>query len=353
MKTSKILIDLDRLKNPWNGLGQFALKFGTELAKKTYQDLKFTFLVPPKYVGYFGNHVDYEITNWKRRYFPYFLPHYDLWHAIHQDSNFFPVNKRTRYMLTIHDLNFLKEKNQWKAKNRLTRLQKKVNKSCWITTISEFSKNEILEKLKFNVPISVIYNGIDVESPISFNQTSINLKKYLLGLGVILPKKNWKVLIEMMKFLPDDFTLKLAGDKQTEYALHLQKLIHQNQLENKIELLGRITESEKYFLLKDCYAFVFPSKYEGMGMPPIEAMRFGKPVFVFPNTSIPEFCKNFAFYWESEESQYMANYIIEKTKFFYSHPQFAESVIEHSKQFQWELTAEQYLNLYRKILSQF
>lgn len=70
IKKKRILIDLDRLKDVHNGLGQIALNFG-----KYIQDLKddrfeFTLLVPKQYIGYFGNNVNYETISIKRRYFP-------------------------------------------------------------------------------------------------------------------------------------------------------------------------------------------------------------------------------------------------------------------------------------------
>ena len=97
IKKKRILIDLDRLKDVHNGLGQIALNFG-----KYIQDLKddrfeFTLLVPKQYIGYFGNNVNYETISIKRRYFPYLCPDYDLWYTIHQDSSFFPFNKKTPF----------------------------------------------------------------------------------------------------------------------------------------------------------------------------------------------------------------------------------------------------------------
>ncbi len=62
---------------------------------------------------------------------------------------------------------------------------------------------------------------------------------------------------------------------------------------------GQISDEDKYWFLKNCKAVLFPSKFEGMGIPPIEAMRFGKPVFASASSSIPEICEDNAFYWEN------------------------------------------------------
>ena len=351
MKKSKnILIDLDRLKNPYNGLGQFSLNFGKNLASLQPEELQFTFLVPPNYVGYFGHNVNYEVANWKRRFFSRFLKRYDLWHAIHQDSNFFP-NPQTKFLLTIHDLNFLKEKSPQKAKKRLQKLQKKINLSCGVTTISEFSKNEILNNLQINVPVYVIYNGIELSelSRKSDVLTSDN-SKLLLGIGVIQPKKNWHILVNFMKFLPENYILQIAGDDNSSYAKELKKQIQQSGLTQRIKLLGKVSEEQKASLLHNCYAFVFPSKLEGMGMPPLEAMQAGKPVFVFPYSSIPEFCKDYAFYWENENPLSMAKFFLDKTNYFYSNTQLSLRIQEYAKQWNWKKTTLQYIELYQSLL---
>ncbi len=351
-KKKNVLIDLDRLKNPFNGLGQFALQYGKYLAQQKHEDIQFTFLVPCKYVGYFGKQVEYEVTDWRRRYFSWWMKSYDLWHAVHQDSNFFPRNSQTLYLLTIHDLNFLKEKSTYKAQKRLKRLQKKVERSIRVTTISEYSKNEILKNLKISLPIEVIYNGIEVSEPRNLvTSYYLGSHKFILGIGVIHPKKNWQVLLPFIKRLPSEYLLVLAGDDQTDYAQKLKEQARREGLENRIQWLGRVSEEQKFYLLRDCYAFVFPSKLEGMGMPPLEAMRFGKPVFVFPNASIPEFCKDFAYYWSTEEPQNMADFFIEKVNEFYHNPLKAQKVKDYSLQFNWQTTVNEFVKLYRELLN--
>ena len=61
-----------------------------------------------------------------------------------------------------------------------------------------------------------------------------------------------------------------------------------HNLQDRVICTGKISEFDKQYYLKHCTAFVFPSLREGFGIPPIEAMRFGKPVFISNNTSLPE-----------------------------------------------------------------
>lgn len=100
------------------------------------------------------------------------------------------------------------------------------------------------------------------------------------------------VLVEMMKYIPDNYQLILAGNTEGTYSEQIQERIFQLGLENRIMMPGKITDDDKYWLLSHCTALCFPSKLEGMGIPPIEAMRFGKPVFASTFSSIQKSAKN-------------------------------------------------------------
>ena len=353
IKKKRILIDLDRLKDVHNGLGQIALNFG-----KYIQDLKddrfeFTLLVPKQYIGYFGNNVNYETISIKRRYFPYLCPDYDLWYTIHQDSSFFPSNKKTPFILTINDLNFLEDKTPSKAQKRLKRLQSKIDRCTIITAISHYTESVIRKNLDIkDKPLHVIYFG--VENPIekqAKKPSYVNSESLLLSIGVIQPKKNLMVLVEMMKYIPDNYQLILAGNTEGTYSEHIQERILQLGLENRILMPGKITDDDKYWLLSHCTALCFPSKLEGMGIPPIEAMRFGKPVFASTFSSIPEICKEHAYYWENFEPRDMANFFLKHLEEFRINPQKEHQLIEFSEQYNWKDTLMNYLDLFDQCLN--
>jgi hypothetical protein len=86
---------------------------------------------------------------------------FDIWHSIHQDSAFMPDSK-TKFILTIHDLNFLTEKNSTKANKKLNSIQQKVDKASAVFSISNFTKHEIENHLSIQKKaIQVIYNGVE------------------------------------------------------------------------------------------------------------------------------------------------------------------------------------------------
>jgi len=300
MKQARVLVDHNRLKDATTALGQVPYHFGNTLSQIDDEELHFTYLVPEKFKNFFGNKVDYEVISLKRRFFPSLCPKYDLWYTIHQDSKLFP-DKKTPYIITINDLNFLGEKSSVKAKKRLATLQRKVDRSVAITCISQYTADEVKKSLNTGtIPVHVVYCGVEVEEfPEAQRPSYVPDGDLLFSIGVIQPKKNTMVLLEFMKNIPDKYKLIIAGNKAGTYSIELEKRIQELGLQDRIILPGKISDADKYWMYVNCKAVLFPSKFEGMGFPPVEAMRFGKPVFASTLSSIQEVSGNNAYYWEN------------------------------------------------------
>ncbi len=352
MKKHTILIDLDRLKDPNNGLGQVALFMAEQFSKIKDDKLEFTFLVPKDFVGKFGDLVRYEVVSAKRRYFPWLCQKYDLWYTIHQDSWYFPSNRSTPFIMTINDLNFLGEKTPAKARIRLKRLQKKVDRATMITAISNYTATMIRQHLELgNKPLQVIYCGVTVNTfEHAVKPSYVPEGDILFSVGVVQPKKNYSVLIEFIQKLPQKYVLIIAGNKSGEHSAELGKHISELKLEHRIILPGLISDEDKYWLYSHCKAVLFPSKFEGMGFPPVEAMRNGKPVFASTFSSIPEVSGDKAYYWEHFDPQYMADFFTKKLAEYECNPDLPEILRQHSMKYTWENAAEEYLQLFRKVL---
>ena len=155
----------------------------------------------------------------------------------------------------------------------------------------------------------------------------------------------------MLEFLPQ-YNLILSGNNNTHYANNkLQKTIAQLGFENRVVITGKISEIDKQYYMKNCTAFVFPSLREGFGIPPIEAMRFGKPVFLSNNTSLPEVGGEHAFYWDNYSPDYMAQVLENGLNTFYKNKSaLSKNYINHAKSFNWDNAAKAYIEVYRKLL---
>ena len=351
----KILVDLGKLRNRYTGLGEVAFHFGTHLAGKAtalrQQNIELYYLVPRQYAGYWGSDVKYVTLNFFRRHFPGLNLKYDLWHSIHQDSSYMPGNKNCKYLLTIHDLNFLYRRNKKKAEIKLQRIQKKINKAVAITAISNFTREEICRKLNTGskTPV-VIYNGcVDYSKTGAKKPGNIgDNEQFFLHISSITPKKNTKSLVEMMKRWPEK-KLIIAGSWDNAYANEIIREIKKENITNII-CLSKINHAEKAWLYMHCEALFFPSLLEGFGLPVIEAMYCGKPVFTSTCTSLPEIGSDKAFYWDSFEPGYMKKIAEEKLALINHDPGFATSLKQYAAQFSWANNVNRYIELYTDIL---
>lgn len=344
-----IAIDLSKLKDPHCGLGQVALNYGYYF-RDQYQpqsDEKITLLVPRNWVGKFGNHVEYKAIKKIYQLFPWLWGRrYDVWHATYQLSHLRPWAKRI--ILTIHDLNFLYEKNTQKAQRYLKSVQKEADKAAVVCTISQFSKNEIAHHLHLeDKEPEVIYNGVEsIETKRSAQPQRSIKEPFLFTIGEIKEKKNFHVLLAMLPHLPD-YHLYIAGRDNTPYAQQLKQRIAEAGLFERVTLLGIINEEEKRWFYEHCSAFVFPSLYEGFGLPIIEAMRMGRPVISSAKTSLKEIGdRQVTFFPEDFAPQHSAELIQNAIEQWDESQRSAAQ--RYAERFSWGKHLEQYLDLYRK-----
>ncbi len=130
----------------------------------------------------------------------------------------------------------------------------------------------------------------------------------------------------------------------------MEQRVHELGLEKRIVLPGKISDEDKYWLYRNCKAVVFPSKLEGMGFPPVEAMRCGKPVFASTYSSIPEVSEDKAYYWDNLEPKPMADLFLEKIREFGQDASLPEVLRQHSLKYTWENSARELVKLFREQL---
>ncbi len=182
-------------------------------------------------------------------------------------------------------------------------LKRSVQRASRILTISEFSKAEIIKYL--NVPpekISVVPMGVDRsifykmpenERPVIERcKSKYNISgEYFLYFGTIEPRKNLARLIEAYALLkktePNVPKLVLAGGKGWLYD-GIYEAVKTHGVEKDVIFTGYVDDGDAPALINGALAFVFPSLYEGFGMPPLEAMACGVPVITANAASLPE-----------------------------------------------------------------
>lgn len=349
----KILVDLSILKHRNCGLGQVASNYGRYFKEHYKESKEFDIyvLLPKKMVGEFGSEINYIPSNWLFKYFPFLLPTFDVWHAIHQLSHFRPFHKRTKLILTIHDFNFMYEKKESKSRKYLKKLQSEIDRADKIFCISEFSKSEAerFADLK-GKPIDVIYNGVE-QFDFSIAKRPDFIKSFtpfFFSIGQIKTKKNFHVLLPLMKMIPER-DLYIAGKGGTPYKDQIQETIENENLTN-VHLIGEVTDSERIWLYNHCEAFLYPSLFEGFGLPVVEAMYFGKPVFTTEETSLKEIGGGLTYIWNNFEAPYMKDVLISGLTVFKKYPVKAKQNIDYAKSFSYEKHMEAYMRVYKLLL---
>ena len=342
---SRIFLDTEKLKSPNSGLGQFCAHLGKAIEKASKEEIGF--YVDQEHLTFF------ETKNtilWKRSHqYLGVSVKTDLWHSMHQEAKYFPKDKATKILLTIHDLNFLDKYTGAKRERKLKNLQKLVNKSSGIAYISEFTKKIAEQHLKLpDVVQKVIYNGVSVSDVKAIKPTFVDRDEpFIFSIGIIGEKKNFHVLVEAMKELPS-LKLFLCGNSSSKYADKIKALITKHKLGKRVVITGEVSEAEKNWMFESCKAFVFPSLNEGFGLPVVEAMHFGKPVVLSKLTSLPEIGGKEAVYLDN----FLPDEIASKIQFaIQSHTsEQQKSLKKRASFFSWQKAAEQYLEMYSALL---
>lgn len=328
----RILIDFEKIKDPYSGLGQYCAHLKTFFDQSS---LNLAYWIPNKFERL-------------AKKIPFILPKCDVFHAIHQDSPYLPWSKTTKYILTIHDLNALYETTNPAIQEKFKlALQKKITRASVITFISNFTQSEV-EK-NFNLEgkkTKVIYNGISLTKN-STRPSVVPNSKFIFTIGTVLPKKNFHVLIAFLKALPSEYKIVLAGTIYNDYALDMKLKIQKEGLVDRFFLVGTIDEKEKRWYYEHACAFIFPSLLEGFGLPVAEAMSVGLPLFISDKTSLPEIGGDDAYYFKNFDAAYMRDVFLSGIQDFT--PEKKDRLVSRSKMFNWKLAAESYLKLYKSV----
>lgn len=290
-----------------------------------------------------------------------FNSHVDIHHA----HNFFlPYKLKEPSIVTIYDMVY-KLFPETMAQDNLDLLNKimprSISESTKILTISENSKREISEILGVSPDkIAIAYPGFDPtvfriipEEDSSKTLDKFNFKKpFILYLGTLEPRKNIERIIEAyasLTHIQTHYDLVLAGSIGWKSEKIFQ-LIEQYSLKEKVHLTGYISQAEQIALYNKATCFVFPSLYEGFGMPALEAMACGCPVITSNTSSLPEVVGNAGKLVNPLEVGEIASAIQTIIEDDTLRNTMIARNIEQIKQFTWTNTAKSVIELYNSLV---
>lgn len=349
----KIAFDCERMKYPDTGLYHYCLNLGKSLEKNIDPGKEQLFFYTPPWEQQWSDSSRNHLT--QSPFHKFLQPpsrSFDIWHTTYQSSSYMPVsNKKIKVVLSIHDLNFLYDdhKSAEKKQKYLRYVQKLINRADALVFISEFSKNEVLQHCDIkNKPMHVVHNGSNFLQKPALTAKSYKPKKpFLFSIGVINRKKNFHVLFPLLK--NNTMELLIAGKHDDPgYLSFIKKRSRELGVENNVCLLGCISETEKSWYFNNCNAFAFPSISEGFGLPVVEAMTCGKPLFLSARTALPEIGGDVSFYFNDFHPDHMQHVFANGMK-KYNANGLREKIKERGNQFCWDKAAQGYLDVYRSL----
>lgn len=286
-------------------------------------------------------------------FYPWKIPPCDIFWSPHYNAPLLPIQAKRR-VVTIHDVCHLAQPFP-KVKRFIAHflLQNACKKSDQIVTISSFSRSEIQKYLgAYKEKIQVIYPGVNVEE---FSPKKDEEKDpFFLFVGNRKPHKNLATLIQAFEQLSlKNYRLVIVGKKEKLRSSDpiIDELIKRSPLRQQIDLLEEVSQEKLQKLYAAASALIFPSLYEGFGLPPLEAMASGCPVIASNAASIPEACGEAALYFDPLSIQQLKEKMLCIITEGSLRQQLVQNGLKRSAFFSWENAANKYRALFFKLFS--
>jgi glycosyltransferase involved in cell wall biosynthesis len=297
---------------------------------------------------------------WNKAVIMGILPNIDLLYkgspdlVINFDFARVPVSRNIKTITVIHDLAYVVFPGYTEKKN-LSNLRKvvpnSIKKSTRIVAVSESTKKDLIELFSLgSEKIDVVYNAVDQNK---FYPTKLSDKvkikygipeKYFLYLGNIEPRKNIKGIIEAYTGLPDKITneykLVLAGGRGWNQD-EINNALNRSTKKDNIIFTGYIDDADKPEIYSGSDIFLFPSHYEGFGLPILEAMACEVPVITAKNSSLKEVAGNAALYVDSKRPKELTEAIIKIVENKNIRNDLVKKGTLRAKEFSWKKSAAQ------------
>ncbi|MBC6111241.1 glycosyltransferase family 4 protein [Pedobacter fastidiosus] len=284
-----------------------------------------------------------------------------IYHGLSHEIPFAIQHTRIKSVVTIHDLIFLRFPQYYKFIDR--KLYKWKSKSACkntdkIIAISEKTKADIVEFYDIEPnKIEVIYQSCDDNFKQAFDATTLNRvrltyklpEKYILNVGTIEERKNLKLIVQALQDVNQDYKLVVIG-KQTPYFKSVEKEIEKLGLKKRIVFLQNIPFADLPGIYQMASIFVYPSFYEGFGIPIIEALYSGVPTIAATGSCLEEAGGPNSLYISPLDSKSLSasiNQIIDSPQL---QKEMKEKGLEFVQKFNSPLVTKQLMNCYLNIL---
>jgi len=360
-----VIIDARMVNEHLSGIGRYTYEIIKGISKENHINIKLltnNVVISMKIFGKFNN-IEYIVMKSKflslgeQIELPLIINKYKTDTLFHAPSFVSSPLIKIPMVMTIHDLNHLKFPQYYSPLHKYyyKYIVKPAALKCKkILTDSDFSKGEILKWLKCDENnVQVIYCGVDEKFKIIKDRIELQRvqdkyslpNKFVLYIGNLKPHKNVESLVEAMKSV-DNIKLIINGNPNVS----LKGIINQYNLKEKIQFIGYVDEEDLPVIYNLAIVFVFPSFYEGFGLPPLEAMACGCPVIVSNTSSLPEVVDNAAIQIDPYNKNGFIQSLNDVIKSLSIRNHLIEAGIVNVEKFKWIETVRKTILIYKKLI---
>ncbi|KAA5806376.1 glycosyltransferase family 4 protein [Thermoanaerobacterium thermosaccharolyticum] len=355
------------------GIGTYIYSLLSQYFKYDLSNKNLDLFLQQRVSDFFGDNknirkVYFNINSNKKRIIyeqlliPYISQRYN-YDVIHFTDYQIPLlMSRKGMILTVHDLSFLKEDDIFTKSSSLYKkfvLPSSLKKADRIIAVSENTKKDILKyfpSINEN-KIVVIYEGTRFDDNKMYKYSSDVLLKYnikdpyILYVGTIEPRKNIVNIIRAFKIVVaknPNIKLVIVGKKGWLYD-EIFNEVRNLSLENNIIFTGYVSDEDLPAFYKNAILFIYPSKYEGFGLPPLEAMSFGCPVITSNISSLPEVVGDAGILVNPESVEELSDAMDSILLNNNLRNDLSERSLKRAKMFSWDITAKATLKVYEDV----
>jgi len=364
------------LLSPLTGIGQYTYHICQQLLNDPS--------VAPSF--FYGNQWRKDLQNkpihgieWKKKIFKSLIPNpyavsrmlqsrafkkntmsFDLYH----EPNYLPLSYEHKLVLTVHDVSFIRypEAHPIERIRALERFPEAVEKADAIITDSHFTACELMDCLPVDsAKVVPIHLGVTAayhprskqELEPCMQRYGLDYQGYVLVVGTLEPRKNLKLVLDAYRSLPmkiqQQYPLAVIGMKgwgTEQIDKDMEALIHSGHL----RLLGYVPSEDMPLLYAAAKLFVYPSIYEGFGLPPLEAMASGVPVITSDRASLPEVVGQAGIQVDASDVDGLRDAIGDVLNDTEKAEEMIGDGILQAKGFTWEKCASETVDVYKQVL---
>lgn len=285
----------------------------------------------------------------------------DIYHGLSGELPLGLKDSGIKGIVTIHDLIFLRhpEYYHWFDRKIYTwKFHQTLRQADHIIAISECTKRDILEFGDFNSDkISVIYQSCNPRFAEIPSQEDIRNtiekyklpKRYLLNVGTIEERKNLMLAVRALTKLPEEIHLVAVG-RQTRYAEKVRKEAETLDVSHRLHLLSGVSNNELNVIYKNAELFVYPSRYEGFGIPIIEAIFSGLAVVASTGSCLEEAGGPHCLYVNPDDYERMAKAVVQLIDDKEDRDRRIKLSLEYVQKFKGSNLAAQVFDIYKELL---